>query len=165
MGHSRLFILRHWAPAAIAVLIIVLESTIFMSANNTSRWLLPLWEDLFGPISPKDWSVVHHYIRKSGHFGGYGLVSLCFFHGFRTTLHAVNGLRSLWFRSAAFALGCTFLIASADEFHQSFLPGRGASPWDVVLDTCGALVMQLIILALIPRNRTPTAPLAESFAK
>lgn len=166
MGHSRLLILRHWIPAAIAVLVIFLESTVFMSANNTSRWLLPLWEHLFGPISPKHWSEIHHYIRKTGHFTGYGLVSLCFFHGFRSTLHAFQGLRALWLRSAIFALGCTVLIASADEFHQTFLPGRGGSPWDVALDTCGALIVQLIILALMPRiHRTPPAPLAESFAK
>ncbi|MGH9588725.1 MAG: VanZ family protein [Acidobacteriaceae bacterium] len=166
MGHSRLLALRHWIPAIVAVLVIAFESTALMSANNTSRWLLPIWEHLFGPISPKDWSVVHHYIRKSGHFTGYGLVSLCFFHGFRTTLSAARGLRVLWLRSAVFALGCTFLVASADEIHQAFLPHRGSSPYDVLLDTCGALLMQLIILALMPRiNRTSPPPLAESFAK
>jgi len=166
MGHPRLLIVRHWIPALVAVLVIALESTVFMSANNTSQWLLPVWERLFGPISPQRWSVVHHYIRKSGHFTGYGLVSLCFFHGFRTTLNAVRGLRSLWMRSAVFAIGCTILVASADEFHQAFLPGRGASPWDVALDTCGALVMQLLILAIMPRiHRRPPMSLAESFAK
>lgn len=166
MGHSPFRTIRHWIPAALAVLVIAFESTVFMSANNTSRWLLPVWEHLFGPITPKHWAVIHHYIRKTGHFTGYGLVSLCFFHGFRTTLSAANGLRTLWFRSAAFALGCTFLVAAADEIHQAFLPGRGGSPIDVALDTCGALIVQLIILALIPRfNRTPPAPFAESFAK
>ena len=166
MGHPRFFTIRHWIPAALAVLIIGLESTVFMSANNTSRWLLPIWEHLFGPITPKHWSVVHHYIRKTGHFTGYGLVSLCFFHGFRTTLSAARGLRALWHRSAAFALGCTFLVASADEIHQAFLPGRGSSPLDVLLDTCGATVALLLVLVLILRiHKRPPAPLAQSFAK
>lgn len=166
MGHTRFPSIRHWIPALLAVLVIALESTVFMSANNTSRWLLPVWERLFGPISPQHWSVVHHYIRKTGHFTGYGLVSVCFFHGFRTTLNSAHSLRALWFRSAAFALGCTFLVASADELHQAFLPGRGGSPLDVLLDTCGALLAQLLVLALIPRiSRRPPASLAQSFAK
>ncbi|MFZ0661490.1 MAG: VanZ family protein [Acidobacteriaceae bacterium] len=163
---SRFRVFRHWIPAALAVAVIAVESTVFMSASNTSRWLLPVWERLFGPITPQHWSVVHHYIRKTGHFTGYGLVSLCFFHGFHSTLNAARGLRELWFRSAAFALGCTILVASADEIHQAFLPNRGGSARDVALDTCGALIMQLIILALMPRlSRKPPSPAAESFAK
>lgn len=149
MGNPRLRALLHWAPAALAVLVIAVESTAFMSANNTSRWLLPLWERLFGPISPEHWSVVHHYIRKTGHFTGYGLVSLCFFHGFRTTLRAAHSLRRLWMRSSIFAIGCTVLLASADELHQAVLPMRGSSPLDVALDTCGAILAQLIILAVL----------------
>lgn len=130
---------------------IAVESTVFMSASNTSRWLLPVWERLFGPITPGHWGIVHEGIRKTGHFVGYGLVSVCFFYGFRTTLAATEGLRALWKRSAIFAVGCTVLIASADELHQAFLPGRGGSIRDVALDTCGAVLAQLLILALMPR--------------
>ena len=53
-------------------LMIALESTATMSSDNTSRWLYPLWVHLFGPISPARWAVVHHLIRKTGHFVGYG---------------------------------------------------------------------------------------------
>lgn len=151
MGNPRLRALLHWLPAVLAVAVIAAESTVFMSASNTSRWLLPVWEWLFGLITPHHWSFVHESIRKSGHFIGYGLVSLCFFYGFRTTLRAVGGLRALWMRSAAFALGCTILVASADELHQAFLPGRGGSIKDVGLDTCGAVLAQLVILAVMPR--------------
>lgn len=165
MSNSRLRALLHWLPAALAVLVIAIESTAFMSANNTSRWLLPLWERLFGPITQQHWSVVHHLIRKTGHFTGYGLVSLCFFHGFRTTLRTAHSLRGLWMRSSAFALGCTVLVASADELHQAFLPRRGGSPLDVALDTCGAILAQLIILSLMPLlTRKQPASLTRSFA-
>lgn len=145
---------------------IALESTVFMSANNTSRWLLPVWERLFGPITPRHWSIVHECIRKTGHFTGYGLVSICFFHGFRTTLRAIDGLYRLWMRSAIFALGCTILIASADELHQAFLPNRGGSPLDVALDTCGAITALLIALFLMPRiSPKPAASFYGSFAE
>ena len=166
MGSPRRRAFLHWLPAILAVLMIAIESTVFMSSANTSRWLLPVWERLFGPISPRHWSIVHESIRKTGHFTGYGLVSLCFFHGFRTTLRAVGGLRALWVRSSVFAIGCTILIASADELHQAFLPNRGGSPWDVALDACGAITMQLILLFLMPRlSHKPAANFSGSFAK
>jgi VanZ family protein len=37
------------------------------------------------------------------------------------------------------------MTASADEFHQTFLPNRTGSPWDVLLDCCGALALQLLV--------------------
>ena len=150
MPSSRMRAMLHWLPAALAVLMIAFESTATMSADNTSRWLLPIWTRLFGPITPAHWAVVHHYIRKTGHFIGYGLVSFCFFHGFRTTLRVANGLRALWLRSALLAVICTALVASADEYHQTFLPSRTGRVADVGIDTCGAIAAQLVILALIP---------------
>jgi VanZ family protein len=44
---------------------------------------------------------------------------------------------------------CTLLIASLDEYHQSFLPSRTASPVDVGIDLCGAIAAQLILLLVI----------------
>ena len=113
----------------IGIGIIVAESTATMSAENTSRWLLPLWVKLFGPISPAHWEVVHHYIRKTGHFVGYGLVSLGFFDSWRVTLEHRWPLWRVRFRYAAgLALLCTLLLASWDEWHQSFFPGGPARP-------------------------------------
>jgi VanZ family protein len=41
------------------------------------------------------------------------------------------------------------LIASLDEYHQSFLPSRTASPVDVGIDLCGAIAAQMILLLVI----------------
>jgi VanZ family protein len=38
----------------------------------------------------------------------------------------------------------TAVVASADEWHQAFLPNRTASAWDVLLDCCGAIGFYLI---------------------
>ena len=51
MAQRRARLLLHWIPALIGIGVIVVESTATMSAANTSRWLLPLWVKLFGPIS------------------------------------------------------------------------------------------------------------------
>lgn len=150
MRSSRMQILLHWIPALAGICIILGESTATMSAQNTSRWLYPLWVHLFGPISHARWEVIHFYIRKSGHFCGYGLISLTFYHGWSTTLRQRGQAWLARFRhSALLALLCTLVLASWDEWHQSFLPGRGSSPRDVLLDCCGAILAHLILLGLV----------------
>jgi VanZ family protein len=139
-----------WLPAALSVLMIVLESTSTMSASNTSQWLYPLWVKLFGPISAAHWNEVHHLIRKTGHFVGYGVVSLAFVYSWRQTLHRMADKHwTLWRRASVLAVLSTLLIASLDEYHQSFLPSRTASPVDVGIDLCGAIAFQLILLLII----------------
>jgi VanZ family protein len=147
-----------WLPAALSVLMIALESTATMSADNTSRILYPLWLKLFGPISPAAWAEVHHLIRKTGHFVGYGLVSVTFFYSWRQTfLRMAVKHWTLWRRASVLAVLCTLLIAILDEFHQSFIPSRTSSPIDVCIDLSGAIVAQLVLLLVIqlflPRYR------------
>jgi VanZ family protein len=149
-GRTRLATILNWVPAALAVAMIAGESTATMSAENTSRWLLPFWVHLFGPISASRWAELHHILRKTGHLVGYGVVSVCFFHGWRTSLSVAGGIRSLWRRSAIFAVVATLLVACGDEFHQSFVPGRTSSPVDVGIDLCGAILAQLLVLAVMP---------------
>ncbi|HEY4047461.1 MAG TPA: VanZ family protein [Acidobacteriaceae bacterium] len=139
----------HWIPAALAVAMIAVESTATMSADNTSHWLLPIWVHLFGPITADRWSVVHHWIRKTGHFVGYGLVSAAFFHGWNYSIKTRSYARPLNQPAAFLAVCSTLLVSIADEYHQSFLPNRTSSPYDVLIDLCGA-VAALLILALLP---------------
>jgi VanZ family protein len=37
------------------------------------------------------------------------------------------------------------MVASCDEWHQTYLPNRTGTPWDVLLDCCGALSLQLAV--------------------
>jgi VanZ family protein len=53
--------------------------------------------------------------------------------------------RSMFLVDALLAFLGTAITASADEFHQSFLPNRTGTPWDVLLDCSGALAMQLLV--------------------
>jgi VanZ family protein len=98
---------------------------------------------LFGPISAHQFQHIHFLIRKSTHFGSYGLLSALAFFSWRATLPA----RALWtFRWSALALLLTVTAAGLDEFHQSFLPSRTSSLRDVFLDLAGAIFFQLVIL-------------------
>jgi VanZ family protein len=135
--------IRIWWPVAFMITVILAESTAALGADNTSGPLRYLFEAIFGHVSDDRWEIIHHYIRKTGHFVGYGLVGLSWLRAWRMTW---PGWR---FRiDAALAMLATAVIASSDEFHQSFLPNRTSSPWDVLIDCSGALVLLLLSFAL-----------------
>jgi hypothetical protein len=66
-------------PAILGVAVIMCESTDNFSVANTSHPLRAAWEFLFGPVTNTAWDTIHHHIRKTGHFTGYGLLSALFF--------------------------------------------------------------------------------------
>jgi VanZ family protein len=43
------------------------------------------------------------------------------------------------------ALAIAAAYSALDEFHQSFVPSRTASPWDSLLDTTGAATAQFLL--------------------
>ena len=87
-------------------------------------------------------------IGQSGHFIGYGLIGLAWLRAWWMTLPDSRFLADTFL-----GLMGTALIASADEFHQSFLPNRTASPWDVLIDCSGALTLQLMVYIFMRINR------------
>jgi VanZ family protein len=150
MSRTRLNLFLHWIPAMVGIAVILVESTGNMSSEHTSRWLLPMWIKLFGPITPEHWAVVHHWIRKTGHVVGYGLVSLGFFEGWRATFsERARSQGWLFARVAPLAIISTLALASWDEWHQTFLPGRTGLASDVVIDLSGAIVAHLVLLMVL----------------
>jgi|SRR5580700_3719873 VanZ family protein len=143
------FWVRAWLPVFLAICVIVLESTEMMGADHTTGPLRHIWEWIFGRLSDETWEFTHHLIRKSGHFVGYGLVGLAWLRAWWMTLP-----KSRFLHDALLALLGTALVASADEFHQTFLPNRTGSPWDVLLDCCGAIVLQTMVYVFM-RVRAP----------
>jgi VanZ family protein len=139
-----LYWLRAWLPVVFGILVIATESTEFLGADHTSGPLRWVWEHLFGAVSDGRWSLVHHYIRKAGHFTGYGLVALTWLRALWMSLPRLSFLQN-----ALLALLGTALTASADEIHQTFLPNRTGQARDVVLDCCGAVCMQLALFLLL----------------
>jgi VanZ family protein len=150
--HNLKFWLSAWFPVAVGVGVIVLESTEWFGSNHTSRPLRWLFEAIFGPVGNARWEVLHHLIRKSGHFFGYGAIGLAWLRAWWMTLP-----RSHFLQDAFLALLGTALVASCDEWHQTFLPNRTGTPWDVLLDCCGAITLQLLVYIFMrlfrPRSR------------
>jgi len=129
-----------WLPVALGIAVILVESTEMFGADRTSGPLRLLFESIFGPVSEARWADVHHLIRKSGHFFWYGFIGLAWLRAWWMTLP-----RSRFIHDAFLALLGTAMVASFDEWHQTFLPNRTGSPWDVLLDCCGAITLQLVV--------------------
>jgi VanZ family protein len=134
---------------ALAICVIALESSTLFGADHTSGPLRWIWENIFGQVTNRRWEILHHYIRKTGHFIGYGTMGLLWLRAWWMSLP-----RASFLLDATLALFGTAMVASADEFHQSFLPNRTGVPSDVLLDCCGAIVLQLIAYLFV-RIRSP----------
>jgi VanZ family protein len=132
-----------WLPVAAAVCVIVIESTSEFGADHTNRPLRWLWEHIFGQVSNARWAMLHHHLRKTGHFLGYGTMGLLWLRAWWMTLP-----RAAFLLDALLALVATAAVASLDEFHQSFLPNRTGIPSDVLLDCSGALAILLLYFLL-----------------
>lgn len=119
---------------------IATTSSDLFSAQHTSgpfRWL---FEALFGQVSNDRWGQIHMYLRKSIHFTGYGVFGLLWLRAWRLTVPRFHFIQD----SLLSLLGAG-LVASADEFHQTFIPTRTGTPKDVLLDCSGVAFMQLIV--------------------
>lgn len=126
-----------------AVCVIAIESTADFGADQTSGPLRWVWEHIFGHVTNARWDLLHHHIRKTGHFLGYGTMGLLWLRAWWMTLP-----RAAFLLNAALALVGTAAVASLDEFHQSFLPNRTGISSDVLLDCSGAAVLVLLYLLL-----------------
>jgi len=140
-------LLKAWIAAILWLILIAIESSALLSAHNTSRILYPLLHFLFR-LDRERFAVWHFYIRKSGHVFGYGTLSILLFRAWRATLPAPGNLK--WtFRWANIAILGTALVASLDEWHQTFIPSRTGSVRDVVLDTSAGIAAQVLVLLWI----------------
>jgi VanZ family protein len=137
-----------WFPVLLGILMILIESTEWLGSDHTSAPFRIFYQAIFGHVSDRQWEVIHQFIRKSGHFLGYGLIGLAWLRAWWMSLP-----RSRFVPDALLALVGTALIASADEFHQSFLSNRISSSWDVLIDCCGAITLQFMVYMFMRINR------------
>ncbi|MGH9530635.1 MAG: VanZ family protein [Terriglobales bacterium] len=141
---------KAWIPAIIWLCIITIESSDYLSADHTSRILYPVLHFLLG-LDQVRFSVWHHYIRKTGHFVGYFTLSYLLFRAWRATLPVPGTVRWVM-RWGTVSFLMTVLVASLDEWHQTFLPSRTGTVRDVILDSTAALAAQIVIFVLLRKK-------------
>jgi len=126
--------LKYWLPFLAWMAFIFIGSGDVLSANHTSRFIVPFLHWLMPQLSPEALERVHMLIRKLAHVTEYAILAIliwrALFHG--TTLD----WKPSRFFFAAWII-CLFM-AGCDEFRQSFVASRGPSVWDVMIDGVGA---------------------------
>jgi VanZ family protein len=139
--------------------IIFAGSTDLMSADHTSRIIVPLLHWLFPTISGLTLLRVEFFIRKAAHVSEYAILAVLLYRAF---VHTVFQSRSAL--SAGIVLLSCAAYAASDEFHQSFVPSRTASLRDVMIDLCGATFAVVLYGSITMRDRKPRLDFPEKWA-
>ena len=140
--------ITYWIPAICVAVLISAFSTHYFSSAETARFLIPFLRKLFPAASLHTLSRIHTVIRKLAHITEFGALSTAVFHG-------VRGERYGWrFQWALITLIIAVSYAGLDEWHQSFVPVREPRVRDVLIDSTGAMLAQVLvwIYAKLHRN-------------
>ena len=142
---------KYWLPVLIWLGLIFASSTDALSAEQTSRFLVPFLRWLDPQLSFATIAAIHFALRKLGHLTEYAIFAALLWRALRrgTRLQAKMSILFLlaWLAAAIFAV--------FDEFHQSFVPSRTASPIDVMIDICGAMLGLIICMMFAAQDRLP----------
>lgn len=140
-------VLKYWLPVLLWTIFIFVGSTDLMSAEHTSRFIGPFLRWFSPDVSEATVALVQLVVRKGAHLTEYAILASLLYRAFRQG-------RDLFGRAAAFSLFIAAVCAALDEFHQSFVSTRTASPFDVAIDIAGAVAGALIYWRAM-RNREP----------
>ena len=140
--------MKYWAPVIAWLVSIFIGSGDMMSAEHTSRFLIPFLLWLKPDISVETLALIQFCTRKAAHLTEYAILALllcrAIFRGTNRKWTMPTLYMTAW-------IAC-LLAAIGDEFRQSFVESRGASPWDVMIDSAGAIFGLLISWSLARRR-------------
>jgi len=121
-------------------------STDRFSSERTESVAIEVLHVLLPHASEQTLLTLHDFIRKCAHFGNYFVFGLLLFRAVRMP---EKGWDLRW---AFLALLIAALYAASDEIHQIFVPSRGASISDALLDTGSAAAAQCVVWLLTRRQ-------------
>jgi VanZ family protein len=114
------------------------------ASEETSQFVIYIFNllgiDLYGFFG----TLAQFIVRKCAHFTVYLILYMFLYNALKESF---SFKKALWF-----SLFGAFLYACSDEFHQSFVPGRGPAFKDVIIDSTGALLGLSIIYIKNLRN-------------
>jgi VanZ family protein len=112
---------------------ISIASTDLMSADHTSRFISPFLRWFAPGTTDATIASVQLVVRKCAHLTEYAILAALLWRALNFSQHRI------W-RAAGIALLIAALCASLDEFHQAHVTSRTGSPWDVLIDSIGAVI-------------------------
>jgi len=142
------WLLRH-GPMLIMMIGIFIVSSDLGSADHTRPVLASIVKRFFPSLAkqmtPEMIDVTDYVIRKVAHVTEYTILSILVSRSF-----GVASSSSL--RQRILPTVITSLYALSDEYHQSFVPSRGATYTDVMWDTLGASIGSGLLLWIQQRR-------------
>ncbi|HZS17465.1 MAG TPA: VanZ family protein [Candidatus Udaeobacter sp.] len=132
--------LKYWLPILAWVSVIFFGSTDLMSAEHTSRFIVPFLLWLKPDISPEALAWIHLIVRKCAHVGEYAILGLLLLRAATLITNVKWSMPIL----GLIIVTTSLIVAVTDELHQTFVASRGPSIWDIMIDTSGAFLGLLI---------------------
>lgn len=116
--------------------------------TKASKFILPVivWASViftfssFPTVSTSNFYLWDFLLKKSAHFVEYGILATLIYRAL------INyGVKDR--HAAITSVFIAFTYGLSDEFHQSFVPGRGPKFTDVLIDTVGAWLFVYVIIS------------------
>jgi VanZ family protein len=145
-------IIWYWMPVLITIGVMYYFSTDVLSNSHTRSIIEKVLLRFIPHASSHALGIFNYAVRKSAHVCEYAVLGALLFRAFRGD--STVRWQARW---ALYALASTALWALLDEFHQTFTRSREGSIWDVLLDSCGALLALALIAAYIKNADSPRA--------
>jgi VanZ family protein len=152
--------LKYWLPLLLWLGVIFIGSTDLMSAEHTSRFIVPFVRWLKPDISLETLASIHFIVRKGAHLSEYAVLALLLL---RAAIYMTNLKWSMSILCVSVWVACVF-VAATDEFHQTLVRSRRASVRDIMIDSAGAIV-GLLIGAIFRMGRARSTRLEKADAK
>ncbi len=110
------------------------------TSEETSQFVIYIFNLLGLDLNSVFGSLASFAVRKGAHFTEYFILYMLLYNALKESFSFKKAL--------LFSLLGVFLYASSDEFHQSFVPGRGPAFRDVLIDTSGGLLALVVTFIL-----------------
>jgi VanZ family protein len=151
---------NQWLAVLGALAFVACTSTKFMGCYTTQAIVDFFWKIFLGTAHHDQAGLVNALFRKYGHFFGYGLISLVFRKAWYNTARAYAWVtrNRLTLFAGTLAVLSTFAVSGLDEWHQHFVPGRVGCLSDALVDTAGALFVNVAFWSIRARRRRQAIP-------
>ncbi|MBW9154763.1 VanZ family protein [Clostridium estertheticum] len=132
------------------MVIFIFSSQVGKVSNENNKFVIYVFNllglnlnNIFGTLSD-------FIVRKASHFTEYFILYMLIYR-------AMNKSKKIDMKIFIASILIVFLYACSDEFHQSFVPGRGPAFRDVMVDTCGGLTAFLFIYIRVALKKRPAS--------
>ncbi|MBU3179399.1 VanZ family protein [Clostridium estertheticum] len=132
------------------MVIFIFSSQVGEVSNENNKFVIYVFNLLGLNLNSVFGTLSDFIVRKASHFTEYFILYMLIYR-------AMNKSKKIDMKIFTASILIVFLYACSDEFHQSFVPGRGPAFRDVMVDTCGGLAAFLFIYIRVALKKRPAS--------